>query len=262
MIGNKRFGSALLAAALCVTIASPAGGQSFTKGSKGLGDPFFPKAGNGGYDVDHYSLAFTYRPHRNFIKGHATIDAHATQDLGRFDLDLRGFRISELDVDGAEATFEHRGQELIVTPATGITNGASFQVIVRYRGKPKLVQDPDQSYEGWSKTKDGAFVVGEPQGSPGWYPANDYPTDKATFDFTVRVPRGLTAVANGALMSKTTKNDWTTFVWNENVPMAPYLATVTTGKFKVTQTQTHDGIPIYYAVAPRFVDDSRKILSK
>ena len=32
-------------------------------------------------------------------------------------------------------------------------------------------------------TDDGAFVVGEPQGSPGWYPVNDKPRDKATFDF-------------------------------------------------------------------------------
>ena len=29
-------------------------------------------------------------------------------------------------------------------------------------------------------TSDGAFVVNEPQGSPGWYPSNDNPRDKAT----------------------------------------------------------------------------------
>ena len=33
-------------------------------------------------------------------------------------------------------------------------------------------------------TDDGAFVVGEPQGSPAWYPVNDNPRDKATFDFS------------------------------------------------------------------------------
>ena len=42
--------------------------------------------------------------------------------------------------------------------------------------------DPDQSIEGWVPTDDGAFVVNEPQGSPGWYPVNDNPRDKATYD--------------------------------------------------------------------------------
>ena len=38
-------------------------------------------------------------------------------------------------------------------------------------------------------TDDGAFVVGEPQGSPAWYPSNDNPRDKATFDIAITVPR-------------------------------------------------------------------------
>jgi aminopeptidase N len=262
MGSRRRTAVLVIVAMLCVGATSTAGGQSFTKGSSGLGDPFFPHAGNGGYDVDHYSLSFTFRPHRNFINAEAVIDAHATQDLGRFNLDLRGFRIGEVTVDGRPASSKQRGQELIITPASGIAGGAAFQVTVPYKGKPKLVEDPDESFEGWGKTKDGAFVVGEPQGSPGWYPANDYPTDKATYDFTVRVPNGLTAVANGALTSKTVGNKWTTFVWSESVLMAPYLATVTTGKFKVTQSETKSGIPVYNAVAPGFVKDSRKVLRK
>ena len=52
-----------------------------------------------------------------------------------------------------------------------------------------MVTDPDGSIEGWVPTDDGAFVVGEPQGSPGWFPCNDNPRDKATFDFAVTVPR-------------------------------------------------------------------------
>jgi aminopeptidase N len=48
---------------------------------------------------------------------------------------------------------------------------------------------------------DGAFVVGEPQGAPGWFAANDTPTDKATYDVQLTVPDELTAVGNGALIS-------------------------------------------------------------
>jgi len=31
-------------------------------------------------------------------------------------------------------------------------------------------------------TDDGSVAVGEPQGSPGWFPCNDNPQDKATYD--------------------------------------------------------------------------------
>ena len=33
--------------------------------------------------------------------------------------------------------------------------------------------------------------MGEPQGAPGWFPANDNPQDKATFDMAITVPDGL-----------------------------------------------------------------------
>ena len=54
-------------------------------------------------------------------------------------------------------------------------------------------------------TADGAYVVNEPQGSPGWYPVNDSPKDKATFDIVVTVPAGRTVMANGELISQTTQ---------------------------------------------------------
>ena len=137
---------------------------AFTPGSPGLGDPFFPLAGNGGYDVSHYGLTLSYEPSSNQLTGTAVITATATQDLSRFDLDLRGFSISRLDVEGRAATFTRDGQELIVTPRTGIHSGSGFTVVVGYAGTPTVVTDPDFSIEGWVPTDDGAFVVGEPQG--------------------------------------------------------------------------------------------------
>ena len=223
----------------------------FTEGSSGLGDPMFPLAGNGGYDVQHYSLTLDYTPSGNQLAGTAVITARATENLSRFDLDLRGFAITRLLVDGAAATFARDGQELVVTPAAGLVRGKTFTVTVGYSGTPSVVTDPDQSIEGWVPTDDGAFVVNEPQGSPAWYPVNDNPRDKATFDFKVSVPAGLTVMANGELVSQSTAGGKTTWVWRESDPMAPYLATTTLGKFELTISKTSAGIPIYVAVDPQ-----------
>jgi len=248
----RRFAFLLGVLALALLSAAFAGSAraAFTPGSPGLGDPFFPNAGNGGYNVSHYSLNLSYEPSTNQLAGAATITATATQDLSRFDLDLRGFAISRLDVDGRSASFARSGQELIVTPRSGIRSGTTFTVLVTYAGTPEVVTDPDQSIEGWVPTDDGAFVVGEPQGSPAWYPANDNPRDKATYDFSVDVPAGLTVMANGVLVSHATNGGRTTWVWRETDPMAPYLATATLGRFDLTISSA-GGVPSYVAVDPQ-----------
>jgi aminopeptidase N len=247
----KRFGrAALCVAALVLILAGTAGAAAFEPGSSGLGDPFFPNAGNGGYDVSHYSLTLGYEPTSNQLAGTAVVTATATQDLSRFNLDLRGFSISRLLVNGQAATFAREGeQELVITPSAGLPSGSQFTVAVDYAGTPLVVTDPDEAIEGWVPTDDGAFVVGEPQGSPGWYPANDNPRDKAKYDFSVTVPDGLTVLANGVLVSHASSGGKTTWVWRETDPMAPYLATATLGVFDLTISKVGN-IPSYVAVDP------------
>jgi aminopeptidase N len=244
----RTLGMVLLA--VLVVPAPAASAAEFSPGSAGLGDPYFPLAGNGGYDVGHYSLVFSYDPATRQFDGTATVTATATQNLSRFDLDLRGFDIDRLTVNGTAASFTRDGQELVITPAAGLSAGAAFTVVVGYAGIPSVVTDPDGSIEGWVPTDDGAFVVGEPQGSPAWYPANDNPRDKATYDFTATVPAGITVMANGVLDSRTTAGGRTTWVWRATSPMAPYLATATLGRFDLDQYTAPGGIPAYVAVDP------------
>jgi aminopeptidase N len=168
----------LLAGAALLLTAGAAHAVDFTPGAPGLGDPFFPNAGNGGYDVSNYSLRLDYQPSANQLVGTAVITARATQNLSRFNLDLRGFEISRLRVDGTAATHARAGEhELEITPASGIRSGRFFTVTIDYAGTPQVVTDPDQSIEGWVPTDDGVFVVNEPQGSPAWYPVSDNPRD-------------------------------------------------------------------------------------
>jgi len=237
------------------------GGPSGAVGAPGVGDPFFPLAGNGGIDVQDYNLRLAYDPGTRKLDGTATLRIVATEDLSRFDLDLREFTLGVVTVDGLPAVTARRGQELQITPRRALRKGAAFTVVVPYAGVPKVVIDPDESSEGFVPTGDGAFVVNEPQGSPGWYPANDTPRDKATYTIAMTVPAGLTAVGNGALVSQTAAGGRTTFTWRERFPMAPYLTTITIGKFAVT-TGRAGGIPTYVAVDPTQARESAPVLRK
>ncbi|SBT42864.1 M1 family metallopeptidase [Micromonospora narathiwatensis] len=238
------------------------GAPRYSAGAASVGDPYFPDEGNGGYDVQHYDLNFSYDPATRFMDATATITAIATQDLDQFNLDFRGPEISSLTVNGHAHAFTRDGQELIVTPRPKLKAGQTFTVVVKYAGVPAVITDPDGSIEGWVPTDDGAFVAGEPQGTPAWLPTNDHPTDKATFRFTAKVPEGLTAVGNGQLLSQETSDGWTTFVWDSTEPMASYLATITIGNFVVTESTTASGIPVYVAVDPRQVAGSASAVSQ
>ncbi|MFG3200969.1 M1 family metallopeptidase [Streptomyces sp. NPDC048192] len=222
-----------------------------TAGAPGAGDPYFPLSGNGGYHVRHYDMTLRYDTTSRRLDGTAVLAARAGQNLSRFDLDLTGLKVTRVTVDGAPAAFRRTGQELVVTPRHTLRTGRDFRVAVAYHGTPKPVTDPDGSADGWIPTDDGAFVAGEPQGAMTWFPANAHPKDKSSYDITITVPQGRTAVSNGVLLGQRTAHGRTTFRWRETQPMAAYLATATVGTFKTEQYTTRDGIRVYNAVDPR-----------
>ncbi|MFI9567720.1 M1 family metallopeptidase [Streptomyces rishiriensis] len=247
--------AALLTAAGPAVAAGPAG-------TAGVGDPYFPLAGNGGYHVSHYDLTLRYDPAGRHLDGTAVLTARATQRLTRFDLDFKGLKITGLTVDHVKAAHRRDGQELVVTPRRALRAGERFQVAVTYSGTPGPVTDPDGSLDGWIPTDDGAFVAGEPQGAMTWFPANNHPLDKSSYDFTLTVPQGRTAVANGVLLGQRTRKGRTTFHWRQTERMAAYLATATVGKFQVTQYTTRDGVKVYDAVDAREAAAAGPVLKK
>ncbi|MEU0211810.1 M1 family metallopeptidase [Streptomyces canus] len=252
----------VLAATPVALVALLGAGAPPSTGSSGAGDPYFPLAGNGGYHVDHYDLTLGYDPGSGRLDGKAVLTARAGQRLSRFDLDFKGLTVTGLTVDHAKAGFHRDGQELVVTPRRALRKGERFTITVTYQGKPRPVTDPDGSLDGWIPTDDGAFVAGEPQGAMTWFPANNHPTDKSSYDFTITVPKGRTAVANGVLLSRRTTHGKTTFRWHQSEPMAAYLATATVGKFDVQQFTTKSGIRVYNAVDPREAAAAAPVLKK
>ncbi|MFC5916165.1 M1 family metallopeptidase [Streptomyces pulveraceus] len=240
------------------------GGVEGRPGASGLRDPYFPKLGNGGYDVTHYDLALDVDPAARRLRGTATITARATQDLSAFDLDLAGLTVDSVTVDGRPAAVNRAGQELTLRPDAGVRlrRGGTFRTVVRYSGSPRTLTDPDGSKEGWLRTADGAVALGEPAGSMAWFPGNNHPSDKASYDIEVTVPEGLTAVSNGELTSRRTAGATTTYHWHVAEPMASYLATVAIGRFDTKESTMAGGIKVFTAADTAVAADSARILAR
>ncbi|MEF3111613.1 M1 family metallopeptidase [Streptomyces chrestomyceticus] len=235
------------AAALSLLLAIPASAASYAPGAPGAGDSYYPESGNGGYDVSHYDLRLKYQPTTDLLEGTATLLAKTTQDLNRFNLDF-GLKVSEIRVNGKKASFATSGKhELEITPATPLPKGKDISVVVRYAGKPSELKI--DGYSAWHRTPDGGVIAQEPDSAVWWFPSNDHPTDKATYDISVSVPDGNQALSNGVLLSQTSKLGWTRFNWRSDKPQAPYLTTLAVGKFDVTKDTTAGGLPVINAVS-------------
>lgn len=222
------------------------------------GEPFFPRSGNRGYDVSSYDVRINYQPGSGMLRAEATIAATATQGLSRFSLDLDRLKVSAVTVGGTAAKFSRGDGKLIVTPAQRIAPGTPFEAVVAYSGKPRPVVDPDGTSEGWNRTEDGAFAVGEPVGTAGWLPCNNTLTDKASFSFELTVPASLSAVANGQLLRVQRGPKLAGFEWHESRPMAPYLALVDIGRGKLARTRAA-GLPAWTLVDPHYADHQRAL---
>ncbi|MEU3505221.1 M1 family metallopeptidase, partial [Streptomyces hundungensis] len=248
---RKIIAPSVLAASLLLVI--PASAADFTPGAPGIGDPYYPASGNGGYDVSHYDLRLTYQPKTDLLEGTATLLATTQQDLSRFNLDF-GLAVSEVRVNGTKASFAKSGShELEVTPAAPLPKGRAITVVVKYAGKPSELKV--DGWTAWQRTPDGGVAAQEPDSAVWWFPSNDHPLDKATYDVTVKVPDGTQTVSNGVLQSQSSKLGWTTYHWRSNKPQASYLTTLAVGKFDITTDKTASGLPILNAYSKDLGDN-------
>ena len=248
MLRSVLLGSARRAAIVTIAVGMLAGGgaaaQVSTTGSAGIGDSYYPRYGNGGYDVKRYDVTARYLGKSRRLRGDTTVIARATQDLRRLNLDLL-LRASKVWVDGRRSRFTQNRHELVVTPKRRLDKGDRFRVRVKYAGRPGRIK-----YDGerpFLAARQRALAVGQPNIAPWWFPSNDHPSDPARFRIDLVAAKGMQTVSNGRLAGKRTKNGLTTWRWRSGSPMATYLAFAAWGRFAFDSGRTKSGTRYLYA---------------
>ncbi|MFE6924938.1 M1 family metallopeptidase [Nocardia sp. NPDC057663] len=240
-------------ASICAILAilmlgiRPVDADSGLIGAPGLGDPYYPMDGNGGYDVTHYDLTIDYEPSTYFLRGTARIDARATQPLAQFNLDYRGPEVLMVTVNGQPAGFTRDGDhELVVTPLLPLLPGLPMRIVVDYAG-----QTADTEGEGWTYAPSGgAFAVGQPHSASTWYPLNDTPLDKATFTLHATVPADWEVMSTGDRTVHEVRDGRLVTTWETRQPVIGYLTTVAVDHFTFLEQRRANGTPVLSAFAP------------
>lgn len=240
------------AAVLTAVATAPAGAVRAGVGAPGIGDSYYPLDGNGGYDATHYDIRVNYQPSTDVLSGTTTILATATQDLTRFNLDFL-LKVSSVRVNNALAAHRTKGGELTVTPAAPIRKGTALTIVVRYSDTP--AQYELYGYNAWKRTATGALAVDQPQMAPWWYPSNDHPRDKATFDVAIEVPTGVEAISNGVVVGQQqSRPGWVRWFWRSVKPQAPYLTFFAIGQYEVVRATAPNGQPVLNAYGEDLVN--------
>ncbi|MDF6041843.1 M1 family metallopeptidase [Streptomyces sp. JH14] len=198
-------------------------------------DPYFPTHGDTRYRIHRYELALTYRPAANRLSGTARLSGIADcGPLREFSLDLADFRLSRVTVDGRTTHYTHRDGKLRIRPAKTLEAGAAFTVEVHYTGNPAPIRS-HWGLLGWEELTDGALVASQPIGAPSWYPCNDRPGDKASYQISLTAPSPYTVVVGGRLLTRTTRASSTTWVYEQPAPTPSYLVGLSVGRYQTVR---------------------------
>jgi aminopeptidase N len=221
-------------------------------------ETFFPRAGDSGYEAEHYDVTLAYEPRDGSIRVREVIWLEATRELRSFSLDLYGLQVRKVWVGAAAAKF-HRGRgKLHVRTPKPIEAGENFEVTLTYGGRPRPLRDPDGSHEGWQRTDDGALAVGEPLGTATWLACDNTPRDKATFYINIDVPRPLVAASNGRLLRVEERGSRRIYRWGDTRLMSPYLAVIDISRGRIVKEKAA-GIPAWTLIDPRLEGAARRV---
>ncbi|KAA8728547.1 M1 family metallopeptidase [Corynebacterium phocae] len=230
-------------------------------------DHYTAVAYNLGFKVTHYQLDLTYRVEPNRLQGEATLSITTARDkrnggvsvpvgsalagsalpgadgdgssrngdqgLSRLTLDLSGGLVVRrvICTGAARVTrFTVSNGKLRVYFAEPIPAGTDFQLTIRYGGSPRPRRTPWGTL-GWEETDSGSLVASQPNGAPTWFPCDDTPGQKATYDITIVADNPFTVISNGTLVSKRAHGSTTAWHYRMDHPMSTYLATVMVGEF-------------------------------
>jgi aminopeptidase N len=246
-------GLGLLIAPAEIAAADPAECRPTSTSTRQAPDSLFPEQGSSLYNVKHYAIKLSYQTSGE-IKAKTTLIAKTKKRLRSFSLDLEGLTVDSVKVNGHRADFSRRDSKLIIKPSK-VLDGR-FSVTVKYHGKPAPHIDPDGAQDGWIPTSDGGVVVlSEPVGAMTWFPNNNTPRDKATFDMKITAAAKLEVAGSGDLRSVRKHDGLETWRWVQPKQQATYLAMIAIDNFDVYRstmtTTTGRKLPIWSFIEPK-----------
>ncbi len=199
------------------------------------------------WDVKNYHLDIKVNPADSTISGSNTIKYQVVQEYNRMQIDLQNpMQIYKVIQDGKVLKYSREGNAFFVELIAPQTKGAVKELTVFYGGKPKVAVNPP--WDGgitWKKDSNGnPFIASSCQGlgASVWWPNKDHMYDEVeNMLISVNVPKNLTNVSNGRLLSvKQLKDGTKTYNWYVSNPINNYGVNINIGDY-VSYSEKYKG---------------------
>ena len=190
------------------------------------------------WDVKYYHLNIKVNPADSTITGSNIIKYQVVQEYNSMQIDLQNpMEINKVIQDGKVLKYKREENAFFIELIAPQTKGALKEITIFYGGKPKVAVNPP--WDGgitWKKDSNGnPFIASSCQGlgASVWWPNKDHMYDEVdNMLISVNVPKNLTDVSNGRLLSvKQLKDGTKTYNWYVSNPINNYGVNINIGDY-------------------------------
>jgi len=254
-----------LTIALAIATAAGGEGEAHLTGFAGAAqDPPATASGQRQYapdrsvDISHLALDVTPDFDRRTIAGRAVITfapiAHPVREIT---LDAEALDITEVTASEPVQGWQNTGHALVITFADPVPPGRPSRLTVTYSTEPAKGLYFRTPQMGYKQGETHLFTQGQAIDARHWYPGHDAPNEKFTSEVTCRVPKGMTVLSNGRLISETEEgpNGLIAVRWLQDKPHVNYLVALVAGYFKKIEDVYRD-IPLSFYTLPSAIEEA------
>ncbi len=179
-------------------------------------------------------------------------------DLRKLRLDQGDLKIESVFLNQEKTQFSCHSNQLFVDLPEKLYP-ESFEVSISYsvnnprRGLYFIGGDSD-----YPKKRLQVWSQGQDENNRYWIPTFDYPNQKATTEMKIKVPKGFTAISNGALLSQKDHGEHTLFHYKLGTPHVTYLISLVIGEFEHWGDTGPQALPVLYFVPPGKKEDGKR----
>lgn len=245
---------------LCVTGFAQQTGKDFNRKSD--------------YDVQHYILRISFDHAKRTVFGDTSVFLKPVKnELKTIELDAKDIKFEKVTLGSSDIALKYstnKNDKVLVILDRNYEPSETIEVRFKYSAKPKKgVYFVDEKREKDKLVNPAQiWTQGEPDEAHHWFPSFDFPSDKATTEQIITVPKEQTVIGNGELVSKVENSDQTvTFHYKMDIPHPTYLVSFVIGDY-VKLEDKYKNIPLgYYMyrgteyVAPKAYGKSKEILA-
>ncbi|MBL4623811.1 MAG: M1 family metallopeptidase [Flavobacteriales bacterium] len=207
-------------------------------------------------DMQHAKIELSFKPEEKLVIGKVTHTFTSLQnDVNELFLDGINMTYKSVTVDGDSVQYEKDSKGITIKFAKLIQRSEEHTIVIEYEATPWK----GLYFIGWDDpnnlSRKQIWSQGQGIDNRHWIPMYDEKNDKIVSEMTVKFDSNYKVLSNGKkLKEKENKDGTTTWHFEISHEHAPYLIMLGIGDYKIKESKSKNGTPMYFWYYPDWED--------